>query len=1297
MNWYKIVKFAASPKNVVIKYQLNPEEDAMLIFWIYQNANNPNIPWNEFKDKNDINNFINSVLIKNLLDTKLNPEGEGTHYVSIEEGKKILQREIENANPQNQEMQQAIQMYRQDQDSGAKKIVDTINQNKAESFTSWIEYLTTQYSEYPAFVYTLLNAVADSSPSTKQMEPLPANSLAIATLFDSIKNNPVKYSQIKIIKTYKNEVEKADEAKSGHLSINDEKGNRWRLIPSKEKSQRNPKKYGTFEDNKEILKHYGNLGQWCVGGERWANDYLSYGDFYIYLVEGQPKVAIRFSNDQIAEIRGQNNQSELLIPYWEDTQKFLQDNGWEDDAKNAGGYDEIANIIEMNNDFVMDVEKRKKMLDGIKNGNLELYAKLSKENKQGEAFEAASSLVNDLVNKDVALIGGSGSKQPSSLLYYDKPEQYNDMYQPYEMPERDNEEEEKEEEIELVDADTLRISSLFRSIEDVPEVLQNQEILNKIIFIFKYLFQGDMNTESVSYDFIINYYTRAYSNIPQIIRQKLQNEEKTILPEAIKIYVKKYLSKDPFDTLKGNFHPDFHDIFQKFAEEEILNRLSGEIVDDAIINNTTPDTKKRNFPMDVSYDLRHAYSDGQDAGIDPNILEDAYANSTKQLIQYYYNNENDVQNDSNYLSPTLFLSGLLDLPSHETNSESKGILINNPKIQQLLFPFINKILPNIREESTKTSYFLDFLLTVIKRNTSVELNRAYVELEVEYGKLRKEHYQDTQEQMDDRTKEHKRRIQEIADNINSFDVGAKKINQLFMSPEMQASATQGAIHDIVEMGEKYDDRRQGSSVFGLRQLRNFNADIINHMPNIAKNEEYQQHVINLVMSALEDYEISENAVSQEQITFPNNLYIKIPKHLQIHPQIYQKLLTIFEISLRKSPLRYVSSIDKEFFNSPQALALYKKVFIERFVENIGGGNNFKSLPYYKEIMEEYKEQLTPRIHAFIDEQMVPIERDHNLILNSRSYSRPADLDEEYTRKKLSEIANNALQYDPALYEKVVGSHWRSSSMVVWNPEMVEKYVRPYFTKHVNEFGDLRQRNPASVPRYWMRNMPDLEDIWIQRGVETIVKNPLALSQLVDNCVISSFGLQEDKLSWCSLLAAIKRMPEFETSVIQSISDAIVRNPSIVDSFSKEFREFLTSYPNINEQIVRRREEQKRHIYDPQNKLEAKSSGWYKKAISFSLPEKIRDVILSENIFNVPTITSIAPNPIEFNDALGIGIQMAFQALPETKFTPNHRSVIVELRKFLSANQEPQVQQKNLPIEKLDIQEEITQEEVPQQL
>jgi len=106
--------------------------------------------------------------------------------------------------------------------------------------------------------------------------------------------------------------------------------------------------------------------------------------------------------------------------------------------------------------------------------------------------------------------------------------------------------------------------------------------------------------------------------------------------------------------------------------------------------------------------------------------------------------------------------------------------------------------------------------------------------------------------------------------------------------------------------------------------------------------------------------------------------------------------------------------------------------------------------------------------------------------------------------------------------------------------------------------------------------------------------------------------------------------------------------------------------------------------------------WYKKAISFSLPEKIRDVILSENIFNVPTITSIAPNPIEFNDALGIGIQMAFQALPETRFTPNHRSVILALRQFLSSNQQPQIQQENLPIEEVESQIEVPQE-IPQQI
>ena len=103
--------------------------------------------------------------------------------------------------------------------------------------------------------------------------------------------------------------------------------------------------------------------------------------------------------------------------------------------------------------------------------------------------------------------------------------------------------------------------------------------------------------------------------------------------------------------------------------------------------------------------------------------------------------------------------------------------------------------------------------------------------------------------------------------------------------------------------------------------------------------------------------------------------------------------------------------------------------------------------------------------------------------------------------------------------------------------------------------------------------------------------------------------------------------------------------------------------------------------------------WYKKAISFSLPEKIRDVILSENMANVQTIISVAPNPIEFNDALGTGIQMAFQALPETRFTPNHRSVILALRQFLSSNQQPEIQQENVPIEEVESPEEIPSQQL----
>lgn len=1243
MNWYKQVKFAASPKNLVIKYKLNPKDDAMLIFWIYQNANNPNIPWKEFKDKDDINNFINSVLIKNLLDTKLNPEEEGSHYIGLEEGKKILEREIANANPHNQEMRQAIQLYRQDPAAAVHQIVDSINENKSNSFSTWIDYLTNQYKEYPSFIYILLNAVADSSPSSTMMEAMPANSLAIANLFDNIQRNPIKYSGAKIIKIYKKEVESIDEAKSGHLSIPDEKGNRWRLIPSKEKSYQDAQTYGTFSENKEILKHYGNLGQWCIGGESWADTYLSAGDFYIYLVNGQPKVAIRSEGDRILEIRGRNNNPDQLLLYWQDIQKFLKENSWEEDAKYASGYEEIAEIIEMNEDFATKSEKRQKILDGIMNGNLRLYSRLTEENKEGAAREYAKAVVSDFVD------GLHGE-----LI-------------------RGRQEGEGEEEGLFV-WDPSSFHSLMDKLKIVPKSLEDEYVLNQVISIIGNSLQGELSYDTPLYYFCLDY---MMSEVPPVIRKYFQAEEKRYFPQAMEIYLTdefKYKYEN-IDKLKERFHPDFYNLMISKAKGVILSLISQGILTDF-------DRYYGNCDK-----ISSLYKDGQSIGIEEKELNDAFIEGVKQRIQKYdlittEYPEIDVV--------TYFVDILKSFVGHSK-------LLDDPHIFNMIYSFIQKIAPNIKQlVESKGTQQMNFLLT----NLSYFANKTFRDKLKEATK----HFEDMINSGD--TPQERREAQEKLlaktkeldkqNDAGLFDTNAKKMFNFFMSEDMKRTITIGVIEDFERLKKYYNERNMISF-----SAKNFiiSPVIKYYMPEITEDPAYQKALLDLNIEAL-----NAHLHERTHMSIISEIYKYAPSYVKSNPEFRNILLASIKKSLEAS-IDNARYMDKNMLlENNDIFEVYKSILIDNLKKDITYLRVFKDYPLFGRIIDSVSDELIPYKKQYIDTVMAEIEHNHDLLLNISNYSNALDIDKQYAGKRLSEIANNALQYDPELYNKLEGS-WMISAHIEWDPEMVEKYVKPHLiNKMKKQFYDAKMQfhgynslNPPSQSQ--IKQFPELKQLWITEGIEGIKHNPLyALNYVISFCFGGFTGGRDEDI-WCKLYEAVRRDPEFESVIIPKVAVTLREHPEFYrENVSVPFAEFLEGFPllqqTMNDYVVpyyREKIKADPQFYVPpriQNSSvfqqivdrQAKGRGWYKRAISFSLPEKICDIILSENITNVSDAVFQNISPIEFNDALATGIQMAFRKLPEQKFTPNHRMVILALRQFLSANFQPQMQPEVLPIE-----------------
>ena len=79
-----------------------------------------------------------------------------------------------------------------------------------------------------------------------------------------------------------------------------------------------------FEDNIECLKLL-SKGNWCTKDGFIAQSYLEKGDFHIFLKDGAPKVAIRFSGVDIQEIQGEKNNMILPEEYNIEVKKHLKE------------------------------------------------------------------------------------------------------------------------------------------------------------------------------------------------------------------------------------------------------------------------------------------------------------------------------------------------------------------------------------------------------------------------------------------------------------------------------------------------------------------------------------------------------------------------------------------------------------------------------------------------------------------------------------------------------------------------------------------------------------------------------------------------------------------------------------------------------------------------------------------------------------------------------------------------------------------------------------------------------------
>ena len=384
MNWYRRIKLAASPKNIVNQWKV---DDPFLKFFIY--TYEPLINLGKIKSKEDLVAHIQEELLPSLRE-KINPQNPNANYMK-DMPDEAIHHELQE-HQHDHRVQGILRRLKQDPSymKEAKKILlKAINEDKQKSFDRWWKYMEEDYGDNPAFLFSVLNPMIESSPATQKNGPPPAHREAVALIADEIGTKGV--TQMNIPKKFNKTSFKLDKETSKAIDTSDKAC--WIRTDSK---QRDP---GDYRSNQEKLMRFSTGSGWCIAQERMSDTYLSKGDFWQYFENKRPKVAIRLEGPKhVAEIRGTYNKQETLDPYWQQVTDFLHETDF--DYTSHPDYKRLQKIMFANADLENNPEAYKSLMKAIKADPTQL-GMVSDENKRKfpELVKAAAVGYETKLNK----------------------------------------------------------------------------------------------------------------------------------------------------------------------------------------------------------------------------------------------------------------------------------------------------------------------------------------------------------------------------------------------------------------------------------------------------------------------------------------------------------------------------------------------------------------------------------------------------------------------------------------------------------------------------------------------------------------------------------------------------------------------------------------------------------------------------------------------------------------------------------------------------------------------------------
>jgi hypothetical protein len=229
-------------------------------------------------DSISLNTYIQNVLFKKLID-KVNAK-TSNYYIKSKNLNIDLDHIFEETT---NETVKLCDILDKKGEYGVKKyFVNKVNNSKKRAFLKWINLITEEYPNCPAFWLLLLRSIFDSSINGTRREVIRPNADTIEWIYMRINIEQFMPNE-SILEQYCSKL--AKKPVTG-----------WQFIKSDKK-------------NSNVLSAYAKGSGWCIAGSHWSSEYISYCDFYIFFYNKNPQVAIRVhaKSKAVLEIRGRYN------------------------------------------------------------------------------------------------------------------------------------------------------------------------------------------------------------------------------------------------------------------------------------------------------------------------------------------------------------------------------------------------------------------------------------------------------------------------------------------------------------------------------------------------------------------------------------------------------------------------------------------------------------------------------------------------------------------------------------------------------------------------------------------------------------------------------------------------------------------------------------------------------------------------------------------------------------------------------------------------------------------------------